>query len=46
MGKKIDLDQKSLDELTDKEIEMLEEVGFVERDKQGKPKRKYEIRTK
>jgi len=26
MGKKIDLDQKSLDELTDKEIEMLEEV--------------------
>lgn len=46
MGKKIDLDQKSLDELTDEEIEMLVEVGLVEKDAQGKPKRKNEIRTK
>ena len=46
MGKKIDLDQKSLDELTDEEIETLIEVGLVEKSKEGKLKVKKEIRTK
>jgi hypothetical protein len=46
MGKQIELDQKSLDELTEEEIEILEEVGLVEKDDKGKPKRKNETRTK
>lgn len=46
MGKQIELDQKTLDELTDEEIETLIEVGLVEKDEKGKPKRKNEIRTK
>lgn len=46
MGKQIDLDQQSIDELTDEEIETLVEVGLVEKDKQDKPKLKNEIRTK
>ena len=46
MGKQIDLTRKSLDGLTEEEIEKLEEVGIIERDKKGKPKPKNEIRTK
>lgn len=46
MGKQIDLTQKDIEDLTEEEIVKLEEVGIVERDKQGKPRLKNEIRTK
>lgn len=48
MGKIIDLTNKELEELTDEELEVLENQGLIEKrkSKDEKPKIKTEVRTK
>ena len=46
MGKQIDLTSEDLDDLTDEELQVLEDAGFIEKDSDDKPRLKNEVRTK